>query len=346
MALTRSLSDGPVTIRPSGPDDAAVLVAGRDEAFHRFLGPGDPSPSPVACIVVDGEVVGWVDHDHDRSWLAPHEVNVGYHVFAEHRGHGYATRAVRLLLEHLALDTDWRTATLLIDAANERSLALAARAGFHRVGDLDGHPYWKLDVAASIDPTLASVEAYTAHADAYETAHASRRADIAERFAQSLPAPSFVVDVGCGPGRDLRRFTASGHVVRGVELNAAFAAKARRHAPTVECDLREIGRLFPPGSVDGIWAAASLVHLTQADVRDVLGQFTTLLRPGGRLFVSIRSTGARGWLDEPDGRRWYEVWSAGEIADAVAEAGGAVDEVTPGAYTEVWAHRPIGTRAG
>ncbi len=140
-------TDGVVSIRPSTADDVPTLIAGRDEAFARFLGPGDPEPRPLACIVVGdlpGDVVvGWVDHDHARSWLEPDEVNVGYNVFAEFRGNGYATRAVRLLLEHLACDTSWTVATLLISAENERSLALAARAGFERVDDLDGHPYWK-----------------------------------------------------------------------------------------------------------------------------------------------------------------------------------------------------------
>lgn len=139
-------SDGVVTIRPATAEDAPVLVAGRDEEFHRFLGEGAPDPRPVACIVVDGAVVGWVDYDHDREWLGDDEVNLGYHVFAAHRRRGYGTRAVRLLLDHLAADTGWSVATLLIDRENAASLALAQRAGFERVADLDGHPYWKLRI--------------------------------------------------------------------------------------------------------------------------------------------------------------------------------------------------------
>lgn len=136
-------SDGVVTIRPATIDDVDTLIAGRDEEYRRFLHDRSPQPEPAACIAVNGAVVGWVDYDHDRSWLRDDEVNLGYNVFAQYRGHGYATRAVRLLVEHLAFDTQWRVATLLIDRANARSLALAARAGFERVDDLDGHPYWK-----------------------------------------------------------------------------------------------------------------------------------------------------------------------------------------------------------
>jgi RimJ/RimL family protein N-acetyltransferase len=53
---------------------------------------------------------------------------------------------VRLLVEHLRDDTDWRVATLLIHPGNARSLGVARRAGFTRVDDLDGNPYWKQQV--------------------------------------------------------------------------------------------------------------------------------------------------------------------------------------------------------
>jgi RimJ/RimL family protein N-acetyltransferase len=115
-----------------------VLVAGRDDEFHRWLGEGAAEPQPTACIEADGAVVGWVDADPTCSWLAAGEANVGYHVFAPARGRGYGTRAVQLLLQQL----DVERAVLLIDAGNERSLALAARAGFARDGEVDGQQRW------------------------------------------------------------------------------------------------------------------------------------------------------------------------------------------------------------
>ena len=136
-------TDGVVTISPPQRGDSARLVAGRDAEFHRFLGPGADEPDPVACVSVDGDVVGWVDHDAARSWLLDGEVNVGYNVFASHRGRGIASRAVQLLMHHLAVTGHCRTATLLIDRANVRSQALADRTGFVRQGDLDGNPYYK-----------------------------------------------------------------------------------------------------------------------------------------------------------------------------------------------------------
>lgn len=144
--MLRPTTDGVVTIRPPEPGDAATLIRGRDPQFHRFLGPGSDAPDPVGVVVVDGGVAGWVDHDVERSWLEPGEVNVGYHLFADRRGRGLASRAVQLLLHHLAVDSAHTTATLLIDPENARSLALARRLDFTSSGDLDGNPYFKRPV--------------------------------------------------------------------------------------------------------------------------------------------------------------------------------------------------------
>jgi RimJ/RimL family protein N-acetyltransferase len=149
-----ALSDGFVTLRPPAAGDAATLVAGRDADFHRWLGRGADTPTPTAVIVAGGEVVGWIDHDTDRTWLEPGEVNVGYNVFAPHRGRGYATRAVGLLLRHLAEATPYDTATLLIHPENHRSLAVAARAGFVPHGDIDGSRYFKRRVRDRPGPGL------------------------------------------------------------------------------------------------------------------------------------------------------------------------------------------------
>jgi RimJ/RimL family protein N-acetyltransferase len=147
----RILTDGVVTLRPSTPDDAPLIIAGRDAAFHRFIGEGSPVPAPEYVIVVSGSVVGWIDHDRDddRWWLAPEEVNIGYHVFPEHRGRGYATRAVQLMLEHLRTDTACEVATLLIHPDNTASLKVAERNDFERADDVEERTFWRRRVGGT-----------------------------------------------------------------------------------------------------------------------------------------------------------------------------------------------------
>jgi RimJ/RimL family protein N-acetyltransferase len=135
-----TMSDGLVTIRPPAPSDIPLIIAARDDEHRRWLGPGSDYPDPIACIVVERETVGWVDHDHDQKhdWLDTDEVNLGYFVFPGHRDMGFATRAVDLLVAHLAAATAVRTASVLIDPHNTRSLAVARRCGFGLVGVLKG----------------------------------------------------------------------------------------------------------------------------------------------------------------------------------------------------------------
>jgi len=141
-------TDGVVTLRAPGPGDVDLLIAGRDEEFFRWFGAGATGPNPAACVWVDERLVGWVDYDldADHDWLRPGEVNVGYYLFAAARGKGYASRAVELLLEHLAHDTEHTVATLLIHPENARSLAVARRLGFVQKGEVNGEPFFTRDL--------------------------------------------------------------------------------------------------------------------------------------------------------------------------------------------------------
>lgn len=141
-----NLSDGVIGIRSPRAGDEDILIAGRDDEFYRWIGPGAEHPAPIACIVVDDQVVGWVDYDVDHEWLEEGEVNVGYYVFPEHRRHGYALRAVELLMGVLADDPRYWTATLTIDPENERSLAVASRSHFTPQADVNGQRYFKRSV--------------------------------------------------------------------------------------------------------------------------------------------------------------------------------------------------------
>ena len=113
-------------------------------------------------------------------------------------------------------------------------------------------------------------------------------------FFRRLPGPAVLV-AGCGEGRDSRHLQGLGARVVSFDLSEGMLSLARAADPAgsyLRADLRDAGSIG--GSFDGIWACASLVHLPTSDMLDVLGQLGMLLRPGGKLFVSVMSSGRTG----------------------------------------------------
>ncbi len=188
----------------------------------------------------------------------------------------------------------------------------------------------------TLDPLVASVAAYTDYAAAYERRNAGKVADRVERLTAGLRPGARILDAGCGPGRDLARFSAAGHRPIGVDLNPAFLAMAAEHGPVVPGDLRALP--FPARSFDAVWACASLVHLDPAGCRTALAEFWRVARTGARVYASVKCVGETGWQDTECGRRWFQSWSPVAFAEAFEDAGFRVRSVEPGpVFVDVWA---------
>jgi len=99
-------------------------------------------------------------------------------------------------------------------------------------------------------------------------------------------SPFTILDFGCGPGRDLKTFTALGHTAIGLEGAASFVAMARADTG---CEVwqQDFLKLDLPGErFDGIFANASLFHVPSQELPRVLRQLHAALKPRGVLFSS------------------------------------------------------------
>ena len=191
-----------------------------------------------------------------------------------------------------------------------------------------------------IDPVITSVDAYSVDAVGYVLKYQNHRLELPHRFSSILKRNSTVLDLGCGPGRDLDIFAADGHFATGLDLNADFVEMASRRHNVLHADMRALTQLFPVSTFDGIWAQASLVHLSSDDARRVLADCFQLLKPNGVFYTSVPTTGETGWKTEPDGTRWYTVWPEASFVTEIEEAGFLIMEYTRGPYIEVWARKP------
>jgi len=165
---------------------------------------------------------------------------------------------------------------------------------------------------------------YEARADDFW--EGTRDHDVSQNVAALLSSiegtpPFAILDLGCGPGRDLKTFASEGHIAIGLEGAPRFAEMARTFSG---CEVwqQDFLRLdLPEGRFDGIFANASLFHVPSADLPRVLRELRAALKPRGVLF----SSNPHGQDEEGWNRGRYGVyhrpatWSAHGVAAGFVE---------------------------
>src|SRR3954466_12866731 len=113
------------------------------------------------------------------------------------------------------------------------------------------------------------------------------------------PGPFSILDLGCGPGRDLATFRGLGHEAIGLDGAARFVEMARVHSGCEVWQQNLLALDLPAARFDGIFANAVLQHVPESELARVLAELRAALRPGGVLFSSIpRGQGESGWNNQ------------------------------------------------
>ena len=139
------------------------------------------------------------------------------------------------------------------------------------------------------DVSRLTLEHYDRRAEDFRdgTRHHDVRQNIEALLNAVEATPPFtILDLGCGPGRDLKAFTGLGHVAVGLEGSVRFAAMARAYSG---CEVWEQDFLkldLPPARFDGVFANAALFHVPSLELPRVLRELHAALKPGGVLFSS------------------------------------------------------------
>lgn len=126
------------------------------------------------------------------------------------------------------------------------------------------------------------------------------------RHIQADP-PFSILDLGCGPGRDLETFSRLGHEAVGLDGCSRFVEMA---AAQTGCEVWQQDLLaleLPAGRFDGIFANAVLFHVPGQALPGVLGKLFATLKPGGVLFSSNpRGDNLEGWSQGRYGA-WHDL---------------------------------------
>ena len=156
---------------------------------------------------------------------------------------------------------------------------------------------------------------YDRMAEAYR--HGTADHDVSQNIAALLEAiegeaPYAILDLGCGPGRDLRAFTALGHEVTGLDGSAALVALARAETGCAVLHQDFLALDLPSARFDGVFANAALFHVPSSEIARVLADLAAALKPGGVLFCSNpRGANEEGWVGGRYGCFWdLPTWRA------------------------------------
>jgi SAM-dependent methyltransferase len=159
-------------------------------------------------------------------------------------------------------------------------------------------------VAKPIDAALVEISRRTL--EHYEQGAASfwegtRDHDVSQNIHALLEAirgeaPLRILDLGCGPGRDLRAFQLLGHLPTGLDGSAAFVRMAKSLSGAEVWHQDFLALDLPGEGFDGVFANASLFHVPASEIARVLAELHACLRPGGVLFASNpRGQNEEGW---------------------------------------------------
>jgi len=136
-------------------------------------------------------------------------------------------------------------------------------------------------------------EVTIAHYDrwAEEYRYGTRDHDVSQNYTAFLDAiagdhPFSILDLGCGPGRDLRHFRSLGHHTVGLDGSKAFVAMARSHSGCEVLHQDFLAMVLPKSHFDGVFANASLFHVPSQELPRVLLELSATLKSRGVLFCS------------------------------------------------------------
>ncbi|WP_433081224.1 class I SAM-dependent methyltransferase [Dactylosporangium sp. CA-052675] len=180
----------------------------------------------------------------------------------------------------------------------------------------------------------------------------SDRAHLELFAAAVLHAPGPVADVGCGAGRLTAVLAELGLDAFGVDLSPALIAIARAANPHLRFEVGSMLDLdIPDGSLAGLLACYSIIHVPWELRPAVFAEFRRVLRPGGVLMLAYQVGSDAKHRDSHDGLELDVTWyrqQPGELAGLLREAGFEVshEAVRPAREGELTPHGHLLARAG
>lgn len=180
---------------------------------------------------------------------------------------------------------------------------------------------------------------YNTHARSF--AQSTRDVDftaIQNKFLDKFPAGAFILDFGCGSGRDTRYFLDRCYRVEAIDGSEELCRLAGEYTGIeVKCMLFQ--ELQDTDRYDAVWACSSILHLTYDDLITVLEKIARALKDRGLLYTSFKYGTEEG---ERNGRYFTDMTEEKltglleKVPDFEIEEQWITSDVRPGRGEEKW----------
>ncbi|MCD8306648.1 MAG: class I SAM-dependent methyltransferase [Clostridia bacterium] len=185
----------------------------------------------------------------------------------------------------------------------------------------------------------STIDYYDTHSDSF--AADTVDADLSgtqSRFVRMLPAGGDVLDFGCGAGRDTKAFLGMGFRVDAADGSREMCRIAHEYTG-IAVKQMYFQELDEAERYDGIWACASILHLSSAELPDVLRRMARALKGHGIIYASFKYGSFEG---ERRGRYFTDMTEESfsgmikDIRELQTEEMWVTSDVRPGRGDEKW----------
>ena len=171
----------------------------------------------------------------------------------------------------------------------------------------------------------------------YHNTVSAKFTDTQKFFLLKLRKGAYILDFGCGSGRDTKAFLDQGYRVEAIDGSAELCKLATQYTGiTVRHMLFQ--ELSAVDQYDAIWACSSILHLS-LDESDVMRKMTAALKSNGIIYTSFKY----GTFSGERNGRYFTDMTKDTFADFIRNIDGLVTEeqwissdIRPGRGEEQW----------
>lgn len=108
-----------------------------------------------------------------------------------------------------------------------------------------------------------------------------------DKFLSKIAKKSYILDFGCGSGRDSKYFMEKGYKVKAIDGSIEMCKLASEYIDqNVEC--MKFDELNEENTYDAIWACSSILHVEKKELPSILSKMIRALKPNGVIFTAFK----------------------------------------------------------